>query len=175
MVMENIKAIIEALIFASESPLTIEKLAIILEEVEKKTIRICLDDLIGEYDNETRGFFLTEVAGGYHFRTRNEWSGWVQKLKKGKPSTLSPAMLETLAIIAYRQPVLKAEIDGIRGVDSGGTIRKLLEKKLIRIVGRKDVPGHPMLYGTTQKFLDVFNLKDLSELPTLRELKELQD
>ena len=171
--MENIKAIIEALIFASELPLTMEKLAAVLEEVEKKTIRIYLDELIEEYESETRGFFLTEVAGGYHFRTRNEWSEWVQKLKKGKPATLSPAMLETLAIIAYRQPVLKAEIDGIRGVDSGGTIRKLLEKKLTRIVGRKDVPGHPMLYGTTQKFLDVFNLKDLSELPTLRELKEL--
>ncbi|MDR2862225.1 MAG: SMC-Scp complex subunit ScpB [Syntrophobacterales bacterium] len=173
--MENLKAIVEALIFASETPLTLEKLTAVLEEVEKKTIRACLEELVAEYDGETKGFYLAEVAGGYHFRTRNEWSGWVQRLKKGKPATLSAVMLEALAITAYRQPVLKAEIDSIRGVDSGGTIRKLLEKKLIRIVGRKDVPGHPILYGTTQRFLDVFNLKDLSELPTLRELKELQE
>jgi len=172
---ENLKAIIEALIFASDLPLTMEKLAAILEEADKKAIRTCLDELVEEYSGGGRGFFLAEVAGGYHFRTRNEWSGWILKLKKGKPPTLSPPSLEILAIVAYRQPVLKAEIDSIRGVDSGATIRKLVEKKLVRIVGRKDVPGHPILYGTTQKFLDVFSLKDLSELPTLRELKELQE
>lgn len=173
--MEGLKAIIEALIFASELPLNIEKLADVLEGVGKKDIRDCLSRLVEEYQRETRGFCIVEVAGGYHFRTKNEWSPWIKKLKKGKPATLTPAMMETLAVIAYRQPVLKAEIDKVRGVDTGGAIKKLLERKLVRIVGRKDVPGKPIIYGTTQRFLEVFNLKDLAELPTLRELKELQE
>lgn len=173
--MEGLKAIVEALIFASELPLNIEKLADVLEGVEKKDIRDCLSRLVEEYGHETRGFCIVEVAGGYHFRTKNEWSPWIKKLKKGKPATLTPAMMETLAVIAYRQPVLKAEIDKVRGVDTGGAIKKLLERKLVRIVGRKDVPGKPIIYGTTQRFLEVFNLKDLAELPTLRELKELQE
>jgi segregation and condensation protein B len=173
--MEGLKAIIEALIFASELPLNIEKLADVLEGVEKKDIRDCLSRLVEEYQRETRGFCIVEVAGGYHFRTKNEWSSWIKRLKKGKPATITPAMMETLAVIAYRQPVLKAEIDKVRGVDTGGAIKRLLEKKLVRIVGRKDVPGKPIIYGTTQRFLEVFNLKDLAELPTLRELKELQE
>lgn len=173
--MEGLKAIVEALIFASELPLNIDKLADVLEGVEKRDIRDCLSRLVEEYQNETRGFCIVEVAGGYHFRTKNEWSPWIKKLKKGKPATLTPAMMETLAVIAYRQPVLKAEIDKVRGVDTGGAIKKLLERKLVRIVGRKDVPGKPIIYGTTQRFLEVFNLKDLAELPTLRELKELQE
>jgi segregation and condensation protein B len=173
--MEGLKAIIEALIFASELPLNFDKLADVLEGVEKKDIRDCLSRLVEEYQGETRGFCIVEVAGGYHFRTKNEWSPWIKKLKRGKPSTLTPAMMETLAVIAYRQPVLKAEIDKVRGVDTGGAIKRLLEKKLVRIVGRKDVPGKPIIYGTTQRFLEVFNLKDLAELPTLRELKELQE
>jgi segregation and condensation protein B len=95
-------------------------------------------------------------------------------LKAGRPAMLSPAAMETLAVVAYRQPLVKSEIDRIRGVDASGTLKGLLEKKLVRIVGRKDVPGKPIIYGTTRKFLEVFNLKDLSELPTLRELKDLQ-
>lgn len=173
--MEGLKAIIEALIFASELPLNIDKLADVLEGVDKKDIRNGLVRLVEEYQSETRGFCIVEVAGGYHFRTKNEWSPWIKKLKKGKPATLTPVMMETLAVIAYRQPVLKAEIDKVRGVDTGGAIKKLLERKLVRIVGRKDVPGKPIIYGTTQRFLEVFNLKDLAELPTLRELKELQE
>jgi segregation and condensation protein B len=173
--MEGLKAVIEALIFASELPLNVDKLADVLEGVEKKDIRDCVSRLLEEYQGETRGFRIIEVAGGYHFRTKNEWSPWIKKLKKGKPATLTPAMMETLAVIAYRQPVLKAEIDKVRGVDTGGAIKRLLEKKLVRIVGRKDVPGKPIIYGTTQRFLEVFNLKDLAELPTLRELKELQE
>jgi segregation and condensation protein B len=99
----------------------------------------------------------------------------VKKLRTARPPGLTPAALETLAIIAYRQPVVKADIDRFRGVDTAGSLRGLLEKKLARIVGRKDVPGKPILYGTTRKFLEVFNLQDLSALPTLRELKELQE
>jgi segregation and condensation protein B len=173
--MEGLKAIIEALIFASETPLGLDRLAEILEEVDRKDIRGCLSQLVEEYRNAPRGFGLIEVAGGYHFRTKNEWSPWIKKLKRERPTTLSPAVMETLAVIAYRQPVLKAEIDKVRGVDTGGAIKKLLDRKLVRIVGRKDVPGKPIIYGTTQRFLEVFNLKDLAELPTLRELKELQE
>jgi len=173
--MDGLKAVIEALIFASETPLDVNKLADVLDSVEKKDIRDCLARLIEEYNCENRGFRIVEVAGGYHFRTKNAWSPWIKKLKKGKPATLTPVMMETLAVIAYRQPVLKAEIDKVRGVDTGGAIKKLLERKLVRIVGRKDVPGKPIIYGTTQRFLEVFNLKDLAELPTLRELKELQE
>lgn len=173
--MEGLKAVIEALIFASDVPINLDRLADVLEDVDRKDIRDCLRRLVQEYQDESRGFCIVEVAGGYHFRTKHEWSPWIKKLKKGKPASLTPVMMETLAVIAYRQPVLKAEIDKIRGVDAGGAIRRLLEKKMVRIVGRKDVPGKPIIYGTTRRFLEVFSLKDLSELPTLRELKELQE
>ena len=100
---------------------------------------------------------------------------WIRKLRAGRPAVLSPAAMETLAVVAYRQPLVKAEVDRIRGVDAGGTLKGLLDKKLVRIVGRKDVPGKPIIYGTTRKFLELFNLKDLTDLPTLRELKDLQE
>jgi len=116
-----------------------------------------------------------EIAGGYQFRTRPDISAWIRKIKGVKPGSLSPAAMETLAVIAYRQPVLKADIDRVRGVDVSGALKGLLEKKLIKMLGRKDVPGRPMMYGTSREFLEIFNLKDLGELPTLRELKELQE
>ena len=171
--MENIKAIIEALVLVSEAPLALEKICAVLTEVEKAQVKEALDKLIAEYEQRQSGICLQEVAGGYQFRTRAELSNWVKKLKGSKPASLSPASLETLAIVAYRKPIVKAEIESIRGVDVSAPLRGLLDKKLVRIVGRKDVPGKPIIYGTTRKFLEVFNLKDLSELPTLRELKEL--
>lgn len=171
--MENIKAIIEALVLVSDAPLALEKICAVLDEVEKSQVQDALDKLIAEYEARQSGICLQEVAGGYQFRTRVELANWVKKLRGSKPASLSPASLETLAIVAYRQPIVKAEIESIRGVDVSAPLRGLLDKKLVRIVGRKDVPGKPMIYGTTRKFLEVFNLKDLSELPTLRELKEL--
>jgi segregation and condensation protein B len=171
--MENFKAVIEALILASEAPLALEKICSILEETSKAEVNSVIQELIAEYNERPGGICLQEVAGGYQFRTRPEFSSWVKKLKTTKPASLSPAALETLAIVAYRQPIVKMEIESIRGVDVNGPLKGLLEKKLIRIVGRKDVPGKPIIYGTTRKFLEVFNLKDLSDLPTLRELKEL--
>jgi segregation and condensation protein B len=171
--MENIKAIIEALVLVSDAPLALEKICAVLDEVEKSQVQDALDKLIAEYEDRQSGICLQEVAGGYQFRTRVELANWVKKLRGSKPASLSPASLETLAIVAYRQPIVKAEIESIRGVDVSAPLRGLLDKKLVRIVGRKDVPGKPMIYGTTRKFLEVFNLKDLSELPTLRELKEL--
>lgn len=173
--MENYKAVIEALILTSETPLTLEKICAILKDVEKSEIKKLIDEIISGYDERLSGICLAEIAGGFQFRTRPELSSWVKKLKSTKPASLSPAALETLAIIAYRQPIVKAEIEDIRGVDVSAPLKGLLEKKIIRIVGRKDVPGKPIIYGTTKKFLEIFNLKDLSELPTLRELKELNE
>lgn len=173
--MENYKAVIEALILTSEVPLTLEKIYAILKDIEKSEVKRLIEQLVSEYNERSSGIYLAEVAGGFQFRTRPELSSWVKKLKGTKPATLSPAALETLAIIAYRQPIVKAEIEDIRGVDVSGPLKGLLEKRIIRIVGRKDVPGKPIIYGTTKKFLEIFDLKDLSELPTLRELKELNE
>jgi segregation and condensation protein B len=171
--MENIKTVIEALILASETPLVLEKICIILLGVEKSEIKEALEKLVLEYNERQGGIYLQEVAGGFQFRTRPELSLWVKKLKSTKPHSLSPAAMETLAIVAYKQPIVKSEIESIRGVDVGAPLKGLLDKRLIRIVGRKDVPGKPIIYGTTRKFLEVFNLKDLMDLPNLRELKEL--
>ena len=171
--MENIQAIIEALVLVSEAPLALERICAVLNEVEKSQVKDAMDKLILEYEERQSGICLQEVAGGYQFRTRAELSIWLNKLKVSKPASLSPASLETLAIVAYRQPIVKAEIESIRGVDVSAPLKGLIDKKLVRIVGRKDVPGKPIIYGTTRKFLEVFALKDLSELPTLRELKEL--
>jgi segregation and condensation protein B len=173
--MEEKTAILEALIFSSENPLTPERIAEILPDMGRKEIIALLEQLAQEYDMRMGGMGLVEVAGGYQFRTRPELAPWIRKLKAARPAMLSAAALETLAVIAYRQPLVKAEIDRIRGVDVSGALKGLLEKKLVRIVGRKDVPGKPIIYGTTKKFLEVFNLNDLSELPTLRELKDLQE
>lgn len=171
--MEGVKAIVEALLLASEMPLSIEKIAEILGNADKEAINALLRELIREYEERGGGICLKEVAGGVQFRTRSDLAPWIKKLK-GVRTILTPAALETLSVIAYRQPVLKSEIDHIRGVDVGGSLKTLLEKKLVRIVGRKDVPGKPIIYGTTKRFLEVFNLRDLSELPTLREIKELE-
>ena len=173
--MKEKTTILEALIFASEVPLTPDRAAEIMPDTEKKEIVTLLEELVRQYEVRGGGICLVEVAGGYQFRTRQDLAPWIRKLKAARPAMLSPAALETLAVVAYRQPLVKSEIDRIRGVDASGALKGLLEKKLVRIVGRKDVPGKPIIYGTTKKFLEVFNLKDLSELPTLRELKDLQN
>ena len=171
--MEKIKAVIEALIFASDTPLSPERIRTVFPEVEKTEIKEIIDQLASEYHDRQGGIFLQEVAGGFQFRTNPDLGPWIKKLKTTKPQSLSPQALETLAIIAYKQPIVKSEIEDIRGVDVGGPLKGLLEKKLVRIVGRKDVPGKPIIYGTTRKFLEVFNLKDIMDLPNIRELKEL--
>ncbi|MFB3924534.1 MAG: SMC-Scp complex subunit ScpB [Syntrophales bacterium] len=173
--MESLKSIIEALLFASETPVSAARIKEVLDDIDRSIIVNTLQEIVREYEERKGGFYLQEVAGGFQFRTNPDFSVWIKKLKGGKPPALSPAAMETLAVVAYRQPVVKAEIDRVRGVDVSGPLRGLLEKKLVRMVGRKDVPGKPILYGTTKKFLETFNLKDLSELPTLRELKELQE
>jgi segregation and condensation protein B len=173
--MDETKAVIEALIFTSETPLSIEKIVEIFQErnLSRQEIMTHLHELIEEYGLRDGGFCLHEIAGGYQFRTRPELSAWIAKLKGTRAVALTAAALETLAVIAYRQPVVKAEVERLRGVDVSRPLRTLMERKLVRMVGRKDVPGKPIIYGTTRKFLEVFSLKDLSDLPTIGELKDL--
>jgi segregation and condensation protein B len=173
--MNDLKAIVEGIVFLAESPVTVEKLRDIIVDAEEQEILKVLHELRREYDERQSGLYVAEVAGGYQLRTRDAIGPWIKKFRGTKPVTLSQAAMETLAVVAYRQPIMKAEIEKIRGVDVSGTLKGLLEKNLVRVVGRKDVPGRPIIYGTTKKFLEVFNLRDLSELPTLRELKELGD
>jgi segregation and condensation protein B len=171
--MDNLKGIIESLLFASDTPITIDKIKSVLETADRTAIREALTSLDREYESGKRGFFLTEVAGGFQLRTRPEYRQWIRRLKESKPARFSRAAMETLAVVAYKQPVLRSDVEYLRGVDCGGTLRTLLEHRLIRVMGRKDLPGRPMIYGTTKQFLELFDLKDLSELPTLKDLKDL--
>ncbi len=172
---DELKAIVESLIFVSESPLSINEIKKILEGEDKPRLKQVLEELVAEYRQMNRGFSLQEVAGGYQFRTRPEFSPWIKRLNRIQPSRLSQPAMETLAIIAYKQPILRSELERIRGVDVGGVLNTLLLRKLIKILGRKNAPGRPLVYGTTREFLEAFSLKDISELPTLRELKELEE
>jgi segregation and condensation protein B len=167
------KAVIESLLFVAEGPLSLDQIKEVLGGVSKKEIQRLLSDLQEEYESAQRGFTLVEVAEGFQLRTRPQHAEWVRKLKKTKTLALSRPALETLAIVAYKQPVVRMDVEKIRGVDSGGVLRTLLERKLIRILGKKDIPGKPLVYGTSKHFLEVFGLKDLSSLPTLKDLEGL--
>jgi segregation and condensation protein B len=171
--MEDLKTIIESLLFVADKPMSIEKLAEIIEEADSQAIRAVLVLLLEEFNNPGRGFRLHEVAGGYQFRTHPECQAYIKRMLKPAPSRLSRAALETLAIIAYKQPIIRSDIEHIRGVDSGGVLRVLMEKKLIRVLGRREIPGRPLIYATTKHFLEVFDLKNLKDLPTPREIEEL--
>ncbi len=171
--MTDQKRAVEAILFAAERPLSLKRLAEVLGVTDLDSVRRSLDELAAEYDHLQMAFTVAEVAGGLQLRTRPEFSPWLRRLKKSQASRLSRAALETLAVVAYKQPVMKSEIDLIRGVETGGVLKSLLEKDLIRILGRKDLPGRPLLYGTTSRFLEVFDLKDLSALPSLEEIKTL--
>jgi segregation and condensation protein B len=170
---EEIKSVIESLLFVAEAPLTVQRLGEVLEGVAKEDIRSTLDELHAELEANRRGVRLVEVAEGYQLRTAKVNADWVKKFLGGRPARMGRATLETLAIIAYRQPITRAEIEAIRGVDVDGVINTLLDRSLIRAVARKDVPGRPFLYGTTPEFLQLFNLKDLTHLPTLKEMTEM--
>jgi segregation and condensation protein B len=169
----RMQSIVESLLFAADKPLTLKHLGELLGESELARVRAAVAAV--ELAQESRGFQLHQVAGGYQFRTNPENAQWVQKLLASKPVRLTRAQIETLAICSYRQPVTRPEIDEIRGVDSGGTLKTLLDRSLIRIVGKKEEPGRPILYGTTKEFLEFFNLRDLKDLPTLREFHELSE
>lgn len=173
--MEDIKNIIESLLLVTEEPLTIARIKSILIEPGRKELQNALTELAAEYEARKGGFFLREVAGGYQIRTRPEYREWIKRLIQPKPLRLSKPALETLAIIAYKQPIIRSDIEHIRGVNCGGILRMLLERKLIRILGRKEIPGRPIIYATTKQFLEIFDLKDLKDLPTPEEIASLGD
>jgi len=168
----HLRGLLEALVFASDKPMKSGELAR-LASAPARQVKEVMGELRAEY--LTRGIVLDEVAGGWLFRTNAQYAPFVRELAGGRPVKLSRAQLETLAIAAYRQPITRPEIDEIRGVDTGATLKLLLERDLLRILGKKDEPGRPLLYGTTTHFLEFFNMKSLKDLPTLREFTELSD
>ncbi len=172
--MEDLKNIVESLLFVAETPLSMEHFKAALPEAETDHIKQSILALKEEYELKNGGFLVHEVAGGFQFRTRPEYKEWIRRLLQPKPPKLSKPAMETLAIIAYRQPILRSEVEHIRGVTSGNSIRMLLERKLIRVLGRREVPGRPLVYATTKKFLETFDLKDLKDLPSLKEIDDLE-
>ena len=172
---QQLKAAIEALLFIAGNPLSADRLKSIFEETTQEQIEAQLQAIKQEYLARAAGVMLAEVAGGYQLATCPEHSGWIRKFKTVKQSTkLSKPALETLAIVAYKQPITRTEVEAVRGVNIGGIMRNLMERRLVKIVGKKDVPGKPMMYGTTTEFLQYFGLKDLSSLPTLKEFQEIE-
>ena len=166
----EVRAVLEALVFASPQPLTPREIEKVLGGVSRADWQAALDEIRADYARDGRGLQLVDVAGGFQITTRPEYNDWVRELLDPKAATrLSVQALETLAVIAYKQPVTLPEIIDLRGVKSGGVIKTLLEKRLIRITGRKEVVGRPMLYGTTKEFLLHFGLKDVGDLPRIEE------
>jgi segregation and condensation protein B len=177
---EKYKPIVDALIFASDCPVSIQKIRQIIDDVSNeqlsaKDILEIIEEINNDNKSHNRGFYLQEVAGGFQFRTRPNYASWIKKLKKSKAFRLTQPTMETLAIVAYKQPIIRAEVDKIRGVDSGGVIKNLLDRNLIKIAGRKNIPGRPFMFGTTARFLEVFGLEKLSDLPTLKEFESMDE
>jgi len=171
---ERVRAVVEALLFAAEKPLDLGQ----LEETTRfprELLQGALAELRQRYAPGAGGIALVDLQGRYHLRTDPQVGAYVRRMLQVRPMRLTRAALETLAIVAYRQPVTRPEIEDLRGVDCGAVTRALLERKLIRILGKKDEPGRPLLYGTTREFLELFNLRDLTQLPTLREFQELSE
>jgi segregation and condensation protein B len=165
--------ILEALLFISEAPLSLERIEELLDGCSKAEVSRLLADLHEQCRQPERGIIVSEVAGGYRLTTKPEAAPWIQRLRGSKPARLSRAALETLALIAYKQPITKLEIEAIRGVMVDGVLKTLVERDLVRILGRKPEVGRPILYGTSRSFLEYFGFKDLSELPTLKEIEAL--
>jgi len=170
----ELRGIVESLLFVSPEPLSVQRLVAIMGDVTKADVAQALRGLGEELEQEGRGVRLVEIAGGFRLVTKQEYATWIKRLDKTKSAAkLSRSALESLAIIAYKQPIVRSEIEEIRGVETSGVVRTLLERKLVRIVGRKEVPGRPIMYGTTKFFLEHFGLNDLTQLPPLREFTEL--
>ena len=170
---EEFKRVIEAILFASDQPVSINEMSEVLDGADGRIIRTVIEGLRDEYEKEKRSFRLVEVAGGFQMATDPLYGEWLKKMYKSRQTNrLSGPALETLAIIAYRQPVTRTDIEFIRGVNVDGVIKNLMDRDLIKITGRKDVPGRPILYGTTKEFLLYFGLNSLDELPNLKEFSE---
>ncbi len=167
---ERLIGIVESVLFACAEPITLARLADVVAGPSKRELRAALAALGERAERERRGVRLVEVAGGWQFRTAPEHAEWVRRLFQQRPWRLTRATLETLAIVAYKQPITRAEVEAIRGVDVDSVLASLLGRKLVKIVGRKDVIGRPLLYGTTRQFLEVFGLRDLTSLPGLTEV-----
>ncbi|HUU00509.1 MAG TPA: SMC-Scp complex subunit ScpB [Myxococcota bacterium] len=175
----RLKLAIESLLFASSDPLGLPGLLNLLSEfhpdLTSRTLRQAIENLKSDLREQGRGIRIAEVAGGFQMRTPSEAAPYIKKLVTRRPARLTQATLECLAIVAYRQPVTRGEVEDIRGVDSGAVLRNLLLKKLLKILGRKEEPGRPLLYGTSGEFLEFFSMKDLGSLPTLKDFAELSD
>ncbi len=166
--------VVESLLFVSGEPISLERFGGILEGMDKGRILNILSSLRDQYDQNGHGLQLVEVAGGYQLVTRQECAPWIKRLEKVKSAMrLSKPALETLAIIAYKQPIIRTEVEQVRGVDSMGVIKTLLERRLIKMNGRRDGVGRPMVYGTTKEFLMYFGLRGLADLPTLSDFQEI--
>ncbi|RKY10664.1 MAG: SMC-Scp complex subunit ScpB [Planctomycetota bacterium] len=169
----TVESVAEAVLFASDEPLTADRLVGIVEAGGVRDIRKCIESLNAKYEAGNFAFRIEQIAGGYQMMTLGRYNHWLKKLLRARTDTkLSQAALETLAIIAYKQPVMRADIEAIRGVAAGDVIRGLMYKGLVKIVGRAEVLGRPMLYGTTKKFLEVFGLNTIKDLPKVEELKK---
>jgi segregation and condensation protein B len=167
---EGLDSVVESLLLASGGPVPLARLVEALDGPSTREVTAALAVLSARYERESRGLRVVEVAGGFQLRTAPQHGPWVRRLLGGRPPRLSRPMLETLAIIAYRQPCTRPEIEAVRGVDCDAVVSTLLERRLIRMLGRKEAPGRPLLYGTTREFLEVFGLPDLRALPPLRDL-----
>jgi segregation and condensation protein B len=171
---EQAVKILEVILFISDGPVSVESICNVIDGMEKSDVSSLVSELNGKMDG--RGLEAVEIAGGYQLRTKPEFGEWVKRFHKLRRSTrLSQASLETLSIVAYRQPITRQEIEDIRGVDSTGPVKTLLDKSLIRSMGRKKVPGKPMTFGTSGKFLEYFGLVKLSDLPTLKDFPDGED
>jgi segregation and condensation protein B len=172
----ELNAILESLLFVSNGPMRLDAILEALPELARDEALAGIDRLQqGMAEDDSRGLELVAVAGGYQLRTKPRLASWLGRLRKTRTVKMSQSALETLAIVAYRQPVIRPEIEEVRGVDSGHVLRSLLEKGFVRIIGRKDIPGRPIIYGTTKTFLEVFGLGSLADLPTLKEVKPPQE
>jgi len=172
----ELKPVLEALLFVSSDPISLDRLQSVLKGVERSRIKSLLFQLEEEFMLSNRGFHLVQIAGGYQFVTRSDLGHWIKEMERVRAtSRLSKPGLESLAIVAYKQPVTRGEVEMIRGVDSAGVLKTLLERKLVKIVGRKEAAGRPMLYGTTRTFLKYLGLPSLSALPTLKDFSEIAD
>ncbi|MDP3919817.1 MAG: SMC-Scp complex subunit ScpB [Candidatus Omnitrophota bacterium] len=171
---EKAKKVVEALLFASSKPMTTNEIRRVMKNFTPVQIQKMISEIRDEYDQSERSFAVYEIAGGYEIATRKEYAPWICKVelqKKARQATQSA--LETLSILAYKQPVTRAEIEELRGVDASGVLQNLQARSLVRIVGRKEIPGRPFLYGTTPQFLEHFGLRDISDLPNIDEIRNL--
>jgi segregation and condensation protein B len=172
----TVESVVEAILFASDEPITPNRLVGIVETGSVKQIRDCVKSLNEKYEDNNSAFRIERIAGGYQMMTLDAYNHWLRKMIRVRADNkLTQAALETLAIVAYKQPIMRADVEGIRGVSSGEMIRSLMYKGLVRITGRAEVLGRPMLYGTTKKFLDVFGLNNAKDLPKIDELKKPQE